>query len=755
MPSRPQSPGGAYGSNDEHLRDELHRAGGLVRAQLLRYRLATPEPQRERFWHLPDDYLDEIARDSEHAPLSSIKPPGSVTDILGWVDDRRAVIDRRIAATRTIDLRLVRLAREFALTSREVDGLLLAWLPVLHSTYRRWYGVLQHDPSKALATVGLLTEMLATSSDDYAALLTAFAPGSRLAASRLLVHAGTDDEPLTLRPVQIEDRITRFLFGADSLDPRIEQAVRWFEETVDLRALPIPDETANRLEMLPNLGAAEPEVLPRLRLAFLGPDAGLAVRAFAAVAAGLGRRVLIVDVPAALAGGASWPLAIDGALREARLGGGLPLFTGVASLYEQGEHTPRLEHLLSRLAAFPHPAAVDAGLQSGEDGRALPGWIPFRLAVPTIAMREKRWAALLAGGSNQIGDRAGTARDLANAFQLTDSQIRESWRTAGALARRRNVFIASIDRDDLFAACRQQSARRLVAFAQRLEPRGHLTLEKDLVLPPANKRALFELSARIRNHGRVHGAMALGDHMRLGRGVTALFVGGSGTGKTMAAEVLASEHQIDLYRIDLAALVSKWVGETEKNLSRIFADAERANCMLFFDEADAMFGHRGEVKEARDRWANLEVNYLLQRIEEYSGVVILATNLRQNIDEAFQRRIHAVVEFPSPDAALRHEIWQRLLPPAPHCGVDAPDLGELAQRFELTGGSIRNVVLDACFRALEGGAAAITTRQLIAGTAREYQKMSRPVTQGEFGRFYSWAMRDVIAPDDVATVSGA
>jgi hypothetical protein len=738
--------GGPYESSVDHLRDELQRIGGLVRAQLLRFRFGCPEPQRERFWHLPDDYIDALADDADHSPIASFDSPKDVATILAWVADRRSEIDRRINATSAVDLRLSRLAREFELSPMEVDGLLLALLPALHSTYRRWYGILQHDASKTLATAGLLTEMLTTCSADYPVVSSLFAPAERLARSRLLVLGGSDDEPLAVRPAHVEDRVTGFLFGADHLDARIAPAARWFDEPVDLRTLPIPSETANRLEMLPNLRAAEPEFLPRLRVEFLGPDPGLAVRAFAAVAAGLQHRLLVVDVSAALAGGTAWPVVVDCVLREARLGEAIPMFTGVGSLQQQGEGSQRFEYLMTRLADFPHPAAIEIGSPSGDESRGPPGWIPFALAAPTIAMREKLWANLLAGGSHRVTDPEAIARALASAFQLTDSQTRDAWRAAEDLARRRNVFIASVEPADLFSACRQLSAKRLVAFAQRIEPRSSLTLDRDLVLPLANKRALFELRARIRNHTRVHGAMGLGDHMRLGRGVTALFVGGSGTGKTMAAEVLASEQQIDLYRIDLAALVSKWVGETEKNLSRIFADAERANCMLFFDEADSMFGQRGEVKEARDRWANLEVNYLLQRIEEYSGVVILATNLRQSIDDAFQRRIHVVVEFPTPDAVSRREIWERLLPPGSGDAVSADDLDQVAQRFELTGGNIRNVVLDACFRALDNRDERVTTRHLIASTAREYQKISRPVTRGDFGRFYDWAMEDVIAP---------
>lgn len=733
-----------YRSSEEHLRDELQRAQGLVRAGLERFRLATPEPDRERFWHLSDERLGALVR-QESSPLDIFAPPSEVHAFLAWVEERRKVIDRRVEATRELDLRLARLVREHALLPAAADALLVSWLPALHSSYRRLFGILQHDAAKPLATVGLLAEVVAASAAGYAELLELLAPGGALAEARLVALGGSAEEPLVLRTATVEDRVAAFLLGSDAIDARLSPAVRWFDEPVALDELPLAREVVNRLEMLPSLRAAEPARLATLRLAFSGPDPELAVRAFGAVAEALDRGLLVVDVPAALACSLPWPQVVDGALREARLGGGVPIFSGVAALADGPDDPRRLEHLLRRLAAFPHPAALELGGPGGDAGRSPPGWIPFRLAAPTAAQREQLWARRLAQGEHPVAGAAELARELAGTFQLTDAQLREAWRAAEGLARRRNVFLATLEPDDLFQACRQLSATRLVAFAERIEP-GHLALERDVVLTPANKKALLELRGRIRHHARMHATMALGEHMRLGRGVTALFVGGSGTGKTFTAQVLASEQQIDLYRIDLAALVSKWVGDTEKNLSRIFADAERANCMLFFDEADAVFGRRGEVKEARDRWANLEVNFLLQRIEEYSGVVVLATNLRQNLDDAFQRRIHVVVEFPMPDARSRRALWERLLPPVPRCVVPPEDLDELAQRFELTGGHIRNVVLDACYRALDAEQPAVTTRHLVASTAREFQKVSRPVTRGDFGRFYDWAIEDVVAP---------
>ena len=736
---------GGYSSNDAHLHDELRRVEGLLRAQLLRFEAACPEDQRERYWHVPDAELERVANDVE-APLAVRAPAVPAIDaLLAWVDERRGVIDARIAATdRTVDLRLARLVREFGLTGLERDAVLLAALPALHSTWRRWYGVLQADPARAFATVGFLAEVLARRPDDVTRVQAILAPRARLARHRM-IGLGSEDEPFGQRTVVADERMIQFLAGDDPLDFRLSAVARWQPDRPALRDLPLPTEVANRLELLPSLRALDAKQASRLRLEFLGPDPGLAERACAAVAGGLEQALLVVEVQRAPAAGMPWPALVDTALREARLVPAVTLFAQASAFADDGEAGARLAYLLERVAEHPYPVAIEAGAPAVEDSRTAADWLSFRLPAPTIAMRERLWTAQLAA-DRHLPDRATLASDLAAAFQLTGSQVREAALAARALARRRDPFAPELQPDDLYAACRRLSATRLVAFAQRTEPSTRLTLERDVVLPPANKRALAELQSRIRNHTRVHGAMGLGPHLRLGRGVTALFVGGSGTGKTIAAEVLASEQQVDLYRVDLAALTSKWVGETEKNLSRVFADAERANCMLFFDEADSMFGRRGEVREARDRWANLEVNYLLQRIEDYSGVVILATNLRQNIDEAFQRRLHVIVEFPVPDAASRRLLWSRLLPAAAHVDLPPGALDDIALRFELTGGNIRNVVLDACFRALEAGTSKVTARHLVASIAREYQKTGRPVTNGDFGDYYDWAMRDVVAP---------
>lgn len=744
-----------YDSSVAHLRDELARAAGLLRAHLMRFRLAAPESQRERFWHLNDDSLERLALDDGHSPLGLFDTPPELAPMLESLAARRADIALRVNASRAGSLLLPRLVSEFRLNAEETDALLLALLASLHSTHRHWYGIVQRDGARVQPSAGLIAEILAGCGDDLGRHLAQLAPGGKLAAARLIALGGADHEALALRAVQVDDRIALYLLGRDEFDPRTAPALRWAEPPADLSELPLSSENAVRLRMLPNLRAVEPSHLNRLRLRFSGPDPQLAVDCAAAVAAGLRRRLLVLDIGVAASNALPWPLSVELALREARLTGALPLFSGVGALLESPELRPRAEQLLRCLDAFPHPAVIDAGTASMAGLRLEGDWMPFQFDPPTAEMRERLWLRRLASEEHALDDPGAAAHSLARAFQLTAGQIGEAWAVAQGRARHRNAFIAAVTADELFAGCRQQSAQQLVAFAERIEPRRNLTLEHDVVLPPASRKALGELRARIRHHARLHSVMGLGEHMRLGRGVIALFVGGSGTGKTMATEVLASEQQIDLYRIDLAALVSKWVGETEKNLSRVFADAERANCMLFFDECDAMFGRRGAVKDANDRWANLEVNYLLQRIEDYAGVVILATNLRQNMDDAFQRRIQVVVDFPVPDALARRAIWERLMPDGARRAVAPDELDEMAQRFELSGGNIRNVVLDACYRALDDADQRISARHLAASTAREFQKLARPVTRGEFGRFYEWAMQDVIDPAGPAAAGGS
>jgi len=281
--------------------------------------------------------------------------------------------------------------------------------------------------------------------------------------------------------------------------------------------------------------------------------------------------------------------------------------------------------------------------------------------------------------------------------------------------------------EDLDAAVRRLASGHLDSLSVRIQPSRTWD---DLVLPPHQDQQLKELVSRFRHRGRVYDEW--GYSPRPSMGVVALFAGQSGTGKTLAAEVIAKELGLDLYKIDLSSVVSKYIGETEKNLERIFTAAGAANLVLFFDEADAIFGKRSEVSDAHDRYANIEVAYLLQRLELYDGLVVMATNLQGNIDQAFLRRIHVAVDFPMPDEAERRTIWERAFPrTAPS---EPLDFDFLARQFKVTGGIIRNASLAAGFFAAEAGVP-ISMDLVMRGVEREFEKMGRLRSAMDFGPY--------------------
>jgi hypothetical protein len=278
---------------------------------------------------------------------------------------------------------------------------------------------------------------------------------------------------------------------------------------------------------------------------------------------------------------------------------------------------------------------------------------------------------------------------------------------------------------ELWRTCRASSRRPLDDLAQRIEPRAGW---QDLVLPEPQLCTLREVAAQVRHRFRVYERWGFGARSSRGLGISALFSGESGTGKTMAAEVLANELRLDLYRIDLASVVSKYIGETEKNLRRVFDAAENSGAILLFDEADALFGKRGEVKDGRDRFANIEISYLLQRMEAYRGLAILTTNIKSALDSAFNRRLRFVLQFPFPDATLRERIWRGAFPAAtPLTDISYARLAQLS----VAGGDIRNIAVNAAFLAAANHQR-VGMDHLLSAARKDAAKRERPFSEAEF-----------------------
>jgi AAA+ superfamily predicted ATPase len=346
-------------------------------------------------------------------------------------------------------------------------------------------------------------------------------------------------------------------------------------------------------------------------------------------------------------------------------------------------------------------------------------WIDF--PVPGYLDRKQLWSYYLSPYPVEAGMDVSY---LAGQFQLTSGKIRDAVQTAADKAFSYN---RPIEMNDLFKAARLHSNPRLVNLAHKIEPRYSW---EDIILPADQIALLKEISATVRGRPKVLDEWGVGRKLASSRGVTVLFAGPPGTGKTMAAEVIALELHLDLYKIDLSTIVSKYIGETEKNLERIFSEAESSSAILFFDEADSLFGKRSEVRDSHDRYANIEISYLLQRMEAYDGVTILATNLRSNLDEAFTRRLQFAVDFPFPEAPDRLRIWTTLFP----AGVPkAEDINFelLSKRFRLAGGNIRNIIVSAAYLAASDGCV-VEMSHLLHGARRELQKMGRLVSEMDF-----------------------
>jgi SpoVK/Ycf46/Vps4 family AAA+-type ATPase len=616
--------------------------------------------------------------------------------------------------------RLDRLVQSFGLSELEIGLLIVALAPELDARYPRIFGYLQDDMTRRRPAVGLALDLLCSSRRERLAARHCLAPNAPLLTFDLVRLLDDPDDcgaPLPSRFLAPDPWLASYLLGGDDLDPRLASFARIEAPRAELDEPLLPAELRRELGQLAPGGA--------LICYFRGPD-GVAKRAAASAICHAGP-LLVADGELAPADPAAFQTALRLLRREAALRGASLYWDGLDTLLADDRRALR-ELLLGDLAGWG--ALVFLAGQADWAPADTQVDIPvLRFEFPRLghAERARLWAQPL--GETALAADVDLA-DLASTFRLSAGQIRAAAATARNLARRRDLAAPLVTMEDLAAACRLQSNRKLAELAHKITP--HYSWD-DIVLPADRLRQLREVCNYVAYRALVYDTWGFDRKLAMGKGLNVLFAGPSGTGKTMAADIMAGELGLDLYKIDLSTVVSKYIGETEKNLARIFAEAETSNAILFFDEADALFGKRSEVKDAHDRYANIEISYLLQKMEEYEGVVILATNLRKNMDEAFVRRMHFTVEFPFPGEQDRRRIWEQIWPERTprEAGLD---LGFMARHFEIAGGNIRNVALAAAFLAAADGGA-VTMAHLIQATQREYQKIGKLVVEREFGEY--------------------
>jgi hypothetical protein len=634
-----------------------------------------------------------VALEQHARSKGSDVPSGSGTPMAGWAE--------RDLASFPAPPALETLSKTFGLSPFERAILLLCAGVELDSSFALLCAAAQGDSARTCPTFSLALTALPN------AHWSALNPVAPLRRWRLIEFVNQHGGPLMTSPLRIDERVLHFLTGIQHLDERLIgllEAVRPAEGLV-------PSHLALARKIATMWSHSE-HALPLVQLCGADEASRRSIAASGCAEVGIRLYALTADSVPASAG------ELEGFVRlwerEAALTS--------SALYIEAENTDK---------ADARTVAQISRLLERTNGPMLLSthdrWRPVRRMTRTLEVRkptveEQRgvWQGLLGRAAVTVN---GHVKDLVSQFNLSVPAIRASVQEALA---------SGAEADDealatrLWDAGRLQARPRLEDLAQRIEP---VATWDDLVLPAGEKLLLREIGMHVGHRATVYEAWGFGARSSRGLGISALFAGASGTGKTMAAEVLANALRLDLYRIDLSSVVSKYIGETEKNLRRVFDAAEDGGAILFFDEADALFGKRSEVKDSHDRYANIEINYLLQRMEQYRGLAVLATNMKKAIDPGFLRRIRFVVNFPFPDTVQRAEIWQRIFPP--QTPTEGLDIDKLA-RLNIAGGNIRNIAMNAAFLAADAREP-VRMGHILRAAATEYTKIERPITDVEVG----------------------
>jgi hypothetical protein len=625
------------------------------------------------------------------------------------------------------------LAREFPRFDPIDYGiLLLALAAEFDPGYERVFEFLQDDVTRRRPTVGLAMDLLEGHVGGRGALLRRL---SEVAPLRLYGLADLADPAdgrtgLLGKVLRPDEQYARRALGVRSLDRRLTGAATLVLPQADLKAIPVTDALRSTLAGLAAKGGGQP-----VRLYLYGPDERAKEAIAEALARGLSLRLLTVDLPRLLAAERSFAETARVLAREGQWFGNLLYLEGVEAFHPAERHREWVQ-LTAALVRRPCPVVL-SGTRPGLPPTPHPvGLLPVEVAPPSTDARVKYWQEALARhGESPPARELGV---LAERYPLTRTQIDHAAAVAAARAQWRLAAGAGGPAgptfDELTAAARAQGSYELESLTHKVSPRVRL---KHLVVGNDVREQLGEIVARVRRRDWVLEDWGFGSRQSYGNGVNALFAGPSGTGKTMAAEAIAAELGRDLHKIDLTAVVSKYIGETEQRLERVFQAATQTQAVLFFDEADSLLGKRSEVRDAHDRYANIEVSYLLQRMESYDGLIVLATNLPGNLDDAFLRRMALIVRFRQPGPAERRQLWERVWPKQvpfarePGYALD-PDF--LAEHFELTGGGIRNSALAAAFAAADRDwFRKVTMWDVLQAVRREYQKLGRAIADADLG----------------------
>ncbi len=723
-------------NNLQHLLYEFSRIDLLIRTYLETVRDDNSEPVEFMGLYISEAEIENLQRSSGFLSTFKALPEEKRKDIEAMRKNQNYKMAESLKKGRK--LRLHTLAELFGLDPFEIDVILIGLAPELDLKYERIYAYLQNDVTLKRPRVDLAMNLLCPTVKAKLMSRSYFSHDSSLLTNNLIHLTGdgqNDQLPLISSFIKVDERIIGFLLGFDTPDRKIRDFTLLVRPGISFDDLVLPGEFKSKLKGMINWHIQN--IYP-LKFLFSGADGSGKMSAAKAACRVAGKDMLVIDTKVMFKDDLS--KTADLICREAFLQDSALYFENFGALFEdQGSLTFKgsgiqIRSLIQALKEFPNwiflaamePLQRNEGLK---EELMNTGFIHFSFPLPSYPLRKRLWKSGLQ--DYDVCEDVDLSA-LASKFQLTGGRIKDAACTAHTLARLEDPSSPVLSMEDLYEGCRSQANQKISSLAIKIDP--HYTWE-DIILPKDTKEQLKEVCGFIRYRGKVYCDWGFEKKLSLGKGLNILFSGPSGTGKTMAAEIVANEVDLDLYKINLSDMVSKYIGETEKNLEKMFDEAKTSNAILFFDEADALFGKRSEIKDAHDRYANIEIAYLLQKMEEHTGTVILASNFRKNIDDAFLRRLHFTIEFPLPDDISREMIWLATFPAETPLGDDV-DFAFLS-KFRFTGGNIKNIALAASFLAAED-ADNVGMEHLIKATKRELQKIGKLFTEADFGEYSRW-----------------